>query len=63
MTIIFVTFYGNGFSITVQRGGVWGGGLPPERNIMRYTSNYLHENVGLTAIRRTKNEKWSNKHL
>ena len=43
MTIIFLTFCGNGYSITVQRGGIWGGGLPLSRkNIMRYKLNYLH---------------------
>ena len=29
MTIIFVTFHSNGYGITIQWGGIWGGGLPP----------------------------------
>jgi len=41
MTVIFVTFYGNGYGIIVQRGGVWGWGLPPPQKNMRYKSNYL----------------------
>jgi len=44
MTIIFVTFCGNSYGITVQRGGICGGSLPPpqKKNITRYKLNYLH---------------------
>ena len=48
MTVIFVTFYGNGYGIIIQwRRDLgtpeWRPGLRrPEKNITRYKSNYLH---------------------
>jgi len=44
MTIIFLTFYGNGYGITVQQERGMGRGLAryPEKNITGYKSNYLH---------------------
>jgi len=44
MTIIFVTFCGNSYGITAQRGRGLGRGLAPspEKNITRYKLNYLH---------------------
>jgi len=41
MTIIFVTFYGNGYGIIVPWGGD-GACTLPRKKITRYKSKYLH---------------------